>query len=313
MRSKVILAGGSGLLGRAVAQDLVTMGWDVVVLTRKPHQQLAIDPILAARVRLVYWDGAEHGSWAAELEGAAALVNLVGRSINCVFTPKHRHEILHSRLRAVAALGRAVAECSQPPAVWVQASAVGYYGFAGAAHCDEAAPVGTDFLAGVCRQWETAFQAACPAKIRPVILRLGVVLDAHGGAYPLLARLTQFFIGGAAGAGTQGFAWVHQQDVRRVFQQAILRPELSGVYNVCAPSWVTNALFMATLRQSWQRPWTPPAPAFLVKLAARYLMKTDSTLILGGRVCVPSRLLAAGFQFEFPDLAPALRHLARAE
>ncbi|MEI7567629.1 MAG: NAD-dependent epimerase/dehydratase family protein [Opitutaceae bacterium] len=179
MRSKVILAGGSGLLGRAVAQDLVTMGWDVVVLTRKPHQQLAIDPILAARVRLVYWDGAEHGSWAAELEGAAALVNLVGRSINCVFTPKHRHEILHSRLRAVAALGRAVAECSQPPAVWVQASAVGYYGFAGAAHCDEAAPVGTDFLAGVCRQWETAFQAACPAKIRPVILRLGVVLDAE--------------------------------------------------------------------------------------------------------------------------------------
>jgi NAD dependent epimerase/dehydratase family enzyme len=86
-----------------------------------------------------------------------------------------------------------------------------------------------------------------------------------------------------------------------------------GVYNVCAPSGVTNALFMATLRQSWQRPWTPPAPAFLVKLAARYLMKTDSTLILGGRVCVPRRLLAAGFQFDFPDLAPALRHLARSE
>ena len=313
MRPKVILAGGSGLLGRAVAQDLVKMGWDVVVLTRTPQQQLAIEPILAARARLVYWDGAEHGPWAAELEGAAALVNLVGRSINCVFTPEHRHEILHSRLRAVAALGRAVAECSQPPPVWVQASAVGYYGFAGVAHCDEAAPVGTDFLAEVCRQWETAFQAACPAKTRPVILRLGVVLDAHGGAYPLLARLTQFFLGGAAGAGTQGFAWVHQQDVRRVFQQAILQPELTGVYNVCAPSGVTNALFMATLRQSWQRPWTPPAPAFLVKLAARYLMKTDSTLILGGRVCVPSRLLAAGFQFDFPDLAPALRHLARAE
>jgi hypothetical protein len=311
MRNKVILAGGTGLIGRALAQHMVTLGWEVVILTRERQPPPAINQLAASSPRLVYWDGAEVGPWAAELAGAAALVNLVGRSIDCVFTPKNKQAILESRLQAVATLGRAIAQCPQPPAVWVQASAVGFYGIEGAAPCTETAPGGTDFLAEVCRQWEAALPAACPAATRLVIFRLGVVLDPHGGAYPTLARLTRFYLGGAAGSGRQGFSWIHYHDVRQAFQQAILQPALRGVYNLCAPQACTNANFMAGLRRSLHRPWAPAAPALLVKLAATYLMNTDSSLILGGRACSPRRLLDQGFSFEFPELAGALGDLAR--
>lgn len=310
MRSKVILAGGSGLLGRALALHMVSMGWEVVILTREPQKSLAIDCLGAASIRLVYWDGVEIGPWATELEGAAALVNLVGRSIDCVFTLKNKEAIRESRLQSVVTLGRAAAKCHQPPAVWVQASAVGFYGIEGVTQCDEAAPSGTDFLADVCREWEAAFEAACPAQTRPVILRLGVVLDSQGGAYPTLARLTRFYLGGAAGSGLQGFSWIHYHDVRQAFQQAILHSEFTGIYNLCAPNAVTNATLMTALRRSLHRPWAPAAPALLIKIAATYLINTDPSLILGGRVCVPRRLLAQGFSFKFPEIEAALRDLA---
>ena len=166
-----------------------------------------------------------------------------------------------------------------------------------------------DFLAEVCRQWEAAFQQACPPEVRPAVLRLGLVLDRTGGAYPPLARLVRRFLGGAAGSGRQGFSWVHGHDVRRAFRYAITTPEIKGAYNVCAPHPATNAEFMAALRRSLHRPWVPPAPAFMVKLAATYLMQTDPTLVLGGRLCTPQRLLAQGFRFEYPDLESALGEL----
>jgi hypothetical protein len=261
-------------------------------------------------VRAVYWDGEKGGKWTAELEGAAVLVNLAGRSINCVFTLEHSREILDSRLRAVQALGKALAKCKQPPAVWVQASAVGLYGTMGYGLCDEHTPPAQDFLAEVCHQWENAARAACPAATRQVILRLGVVLDRHGGTYPTLARLVRRWLGGTAGSGTQGFSWIHSDDVMLAFQQAILRPEMTGAYNVCAPRPVTNAVLMASLRHALHRPWVPAAPAFVVRWAAVNIMRMDPTLVLGGRPCTPQRLLAEGFRFEFPELDPALRDLA---
>jgi len=309
MSQKVIIAGGSGLLGRALARLLAGEGWEVVILTRDPEKTpLGSDPA-AGLIRAVFWDGKRGGPWTAELEGANALVNLAGRSINCLFTLENSREILESRLDAVTALGKALTKCKRPPSVWVQAGAVGCYGTTGEGLCDEAVPMANDFLAVVCRQWEEAFQQACPAEIRPVVLRLGVVLDRAGGAYPPLARLVRRFLGGAAGSGRQGFSWVHGHDVRRAFRYAITGPEMSGAYNVCAPHPVTNAEFMAALRLSLHRPWVPPAPAFLVKLAATHLMQTDPTLVLGGRLCIPQRLLAQGFRFEYPDLASALEDL----
>lgn len=302
MASKVILAGGSGLIGRALARRLQAHGWDPVILTRSPVE--------GAAIREVAWNGETGGAWTDELADADAIVNLAGSSINCVHTLAASREILDSRLNAVRALGKALAKQKRTPAVWVQASAVGYYGHSGAGLCDEQTPPGGDFLAEVCRQWEAAFREACPAATRAVTLRLGVVLDRQGGAYPVLAQLTRRFLGGTAGPGTQGFSWVHADDVTQAFRQALERPELTGAYNVCAPQPVNNRDLMAALRQSLKRPWVPPAPAFVVRLAATHLMKTDPSLVLAGRRCVPARLLAQNFRFAFSDLPSALLDLA---
>ena len=303
MSPKAILAGGSGLLGRALARKLVALGWEVVILSRSPKDV----PV----GREVLWNGENGGAWTAELEGAAALVNFAGRSINCVFTLDNSREILDSRVNAVRALGKAVAKCRKPPEVWVQCSATGYYGSNGFGLCDEESPVGKDFLAEVCSQMEAAFGALPLAATRRVVLRLGVVLDLEGGIYPALANLTRRFLGGTAGSGQQGISWVHRNDVAEVFAQAIRRPEMTGAYNLCSPDPVTNADFMGRLRHSMVRPWVPPAPAFLVKWVAREWLEVDPQLVLGGRACTPARLLEQGYAFEFPDLTLALADLAK--
>jgi uncharacterized protein (TIGR01777 family) len=303
MASKAVLAGGSGLLGRALAGKLARLGWEVVILSRSPRE--------GAPVREVMWNGETGGAWAAELDGATALVNFAGRSLQCVFTLENTHEILMSRVNAVRALGRAVAKCRQPPAVWVQCSALGYYGISGLGLCDEDSPPGADFLGMVCRHWEEAFGALELDATRRVVLRLGPVLSRAGGAYPPLAQLARRFFGGVAGSGQQGFSWVHENDAVAAMMQALQQADFTGAYNVCAPEPVTNVDFMRGLRRSLGRPWAPAAPAFVVRLVARHLMAIDPQLILAGRACAPTRLLAHGFQFEFPELTGALRDLAK--
>ncbi len=302
MSNKAVLAGGSGFIGRAAARHLRTLGWDVVVLTRRPHPR-------EDGIREVAWDACTVGAWARELDGANALVNLAGRSINCVHDEDNRREILQSRLESVRALGAAVAGCARPPAIWVQASAVGYYGTGPEPRTEESGP-GRDFLAGVCRQWEEEFTRACPATVRPVVLRLGVVLGRDGGALPPLARVTRLFLGGAAGLGRQGFSWIHLDDVVALLTRACTDASMRGAYNACAPQPVDHAGFMRALRSALGRPWVPPAPAFALRLAARFILRTDPSLILEGQFCRPARLEREGHRFHHPDLAGALADLS---
>ena len=234
MSPKVILAGGSGFVGTALARRLAGDGREVVILTRNPAEHHAPGDT-PGPVRAVAWDGRTVGAWTAELEGAGAVVNLTGRSVNCVHTPENRRLILESRLDSVRVLGTAAAAAKRPPAVWVQASAVGYYGPRGAEACPEDAPPGGDFLASVCRRWEEAQAAACPAGVRPVVLRLGMVLGAEGGAFPLLARLARWGLGGAAGSGRQGMSWIHLDDVVALMARALGDDTLRGAYNATAP------------------------------------------------------------------------------
>jgi uncharacterized protein (TIGR01777 family) len=273
----------------------------VVVLSREPRAE--------APFREVRWDGATRGGWAPELEGAAAVVNFAGRSINCVHTPENRREILASRLTAVTALGQGWAVAKNPPPIWVQCSATGFYGNAGDRLCDESQPPGPGFLSDVCRRWEETFAALALPGVRRVVLRLGVVLDAEHGALPPLAKLTRRFLGGSVGNGRHSISWIHRDDVTAIFQRALERPELSGTYNACAPGPVTNAAFMRELRAVLGRPWSPPAPAFAVRLAAGPLMGVDASLALEGQRCVPARLQAAGFTFAHAEAGEALRDL----
>lgn len=305
--AKVILAGGSGFLGRALGRALSAGGWEVVVLTRDTDRVAPSDE--TPTLRGVMWNGETGGAWSAELEGAAALVNLAGRSINCVHTLENSREILESRLNAVKALAKGYARAKHPPPVWVQCSATGFYGNAGDRFCDESLAPGPGFLAEVCRQWEEAFAAVELPDVRRVVLRLGPVLDQKTGPFPAMLGLTRKFLGGAAGSGRQFMSWIHRDDAVAAFAAAVNRPELSGVYNLCAPGAVTNAEFMRELRAAVGRPWVPPAPEFIVRFMAEHHFHTDGNLALHGQRCTPQKLLATGFKFAHPAVGGAIRDL----
>jgi len=305
--AKVILAGGSGFLGRALGRALAAGGWEVVVLTRDTDRVAPSDETPA--LRGVMWNGETGGAWAAELEGAAAVVNLAGRSINCVHTLENSREILESRLNAVKALAKGYARAKNPPPVWVQCSATGFYGNAGDRFCEESLPPGPGFLAEVCRQWEESFAALDLPEVRRVVLRLGPVLDQKTGPFPAMLGLTRKFIGGAAGSGRQFMSWIHRDDAVAAFAAAVNRPEIAGTYNLCAPGAVTNAEFMRELRAAVGRPWVPPAPEFIVRFMAEHHFHTDGNLALHGQRCTPQKLLATGFKFTHPAVGGAIRDL----
>jgi uncharacterized protein (TIGR01777 family) len=258
----------------------------------------------------VTWDGRTLGQWANDLDGADAVINLAGRSIACLHTPENRREILASRLESVQAIDEAAARCRHAPTVLVQASAIGFYGDTGDQICDETVPPATDFIAEVVATWESTFFARnATGGPRRVALRSGFILGRNGGGLKPLIRIARAFLGGAAGSGKQYLSWLHVEDFCRICQWVIARKESTGIYNTTGPVPVTNTEFMRELRKALIRPWSPPAPAWAVRLVGRHVIKVEPSLILAGCRCVPRRLLAEEFVFQHPDLALALRNL----
>ena len=298
--SRIVIPGGSGFIGRALATHFVRRGDDVVVLTRNAGAR-------TDGVREVVWNGRTLDVWATELDGAAAVINLTGKSINSRHTDRNEREILSSRVDSVRVIAEAVAASDVPPPVWVQASAVGIYGDAGDALCDESAPHGHDFMAEVCEQWEGAFRSALIPATRGVVLRFGVVLGRDGGALPMLARLARLGLGGTVGSGRQYISWIHCDDLISVVERAI-RSRMVGPYNASNHVRETNASFMKRLRKAVHRPWSPPAPALAVKLGA-FVIGTEPSAALHGQRCVPRRLDEEGFAFAHEDLGVALKGL----
>ena len=301
MKPRVVLAGGSGFLGRALAEALVAKGCEVVVLSRGRDRE-------SGRIRQLHWDGKTLESWWQSIDGAKAIVNLTGRSVNCRHTAENRREIMESRVDSVRVLGEAISRCNQPPEVWVQASSLAIYGDPGDRWCDEASPHAEGFSEEVCQRWEGEFEKVRANATRKVVMRIGIVLDKNEGALPVLARLTRLFLGGRVGSGRQYVSWIHIDDLIRIFLEAIERPEISGVFNVTGPNPVTNAEFMNQLRRVLHRPWSPPVPAWATHIGA-FFMRTEPSLALSGRRCRPKRFLESGFHFEFPELRGALADL----
>jgi uncharacterized protein (TIGR01777 family) len=298
---RVVVAGGSGFLGTSLIPSLLDRFDDVVVLTRGPAR-------VDGRVRSVSWDARTAGPWAREVDGAGAVVNLVGRTVDCRKTPANKRVILESRVDSVRALAEAADRAANPPAVWVQSATAHIFGDTDSEILDESSPIGTGFAPTVGTAWEKAFDEADLPRTRRVTLRISFVLGREGGALRTLARLARFGLGGATGSGRQYISWIHATDLNRIILRAIDDPSMHGVYVVTAPNPVRNAQFMRLLRKAVHRPWSPPVPAFVVRLGA-WLMRTDPELALLGRRCVPTRLLREGFRFEFPELEGALKQL----
>ncbi len=300
----VVIAGGTGFLGRSLAAFLTARGDHVTVLGRGAGR--AGDPW-----RHVVWDARTVGPWADALYGADAIVNLAGRTVDCVKTPDHCDEILRSRVESTLVLGDALASRQVTPRVWVQMSTAHIYGDPPSLVCTEGSAPGYGLAPFVGQAWEAAFARACPSATRGVVLRTSFVLGRGGGAFPTLRRLARVGLGGTAGHGRQGISWIHEHDMNRLFARAIDRDDVSGMYVATAPSPVSNAEFMRTLRRALRMPIGLPAPAGLIRLGAALVLRTDPELVLYGRYCVSTRLEQEGFTFEFPDVTSAIRDLVR--
>lgn len=299
---KVILAGGSGFLGLALARSLAARDVDVVILARGPQPA-------GAPGRWVLWDGRTvEPAWAGELEGAHAVVGLAGKNVNCRYTPAALREINDSRVDSVRAVGAAIRACRRPPGAWVQAGSLAIYGDAGEHECDETTPPGTGIPVETCLKWEAAFAAEATPGTRKVLYRISFVLGHGGGALRMLVNLTRCFLGGAIGSGRQYISWIHEADMIRLWERAMDDSRMEGVYNATSPGPVPNATFMRELRRALHRPWSPPLPAFLVPLGCWFL-RTEPVLALTGRRGVPARLKEEGFEFHHTNLRQALRQL----
>jgi uncharacterized protein (TIGR01777 family) len=308
---KLILAGGSGFLGHALARHFATLGWEAVTLTRHPAPGNSI-------ARQVLWDGETAGAWTVELDGAAGVVNLAGRSVNCRYTTANRRIIVDSRVKPTRILGEAIARCEKPPRVWLNASSATIYRHTFGPPWDE---TGTDFTPtpavrdefslDVIHAWEDTFNAAPTPRTRKVALRTTMVLGhAENSVFPVLRRLARFGLGGRMGGGNQFVSWLHEQDFCRAVEWLIAREEVSGPVNLAAPNPLTNAEMMRLFREAVGALIGLPAMEWMLEIGA-FFLRTETELILKSRRVIPGKLLAGGFEFRFPTLREALQDLVR--
>ena len=294
---RVVIAGGTGFLGRPLSDALMRDGHDVVILTRR-H-----DP--GGPVRFASWtpDGTA-GPWAKEIDGADAVVNLAGESIAARrWTSQQKQRILDSRLLATRSLTGAIGNASRPPAVFVSGSAVGYYGPLGDEMATEEHAPGADFLADVCRQWE-AEAMRNDHVTRVVCIRTGLVLERDGGALPQMLPPFRIGVGGPVGSGRQYWPWIHRRDWVDLVRWTIQSPQSSGPINATAPNPATNSVFARALGHALHRPALMPAPAFALKLL---LGEMADALLLSGQRAIPAKAERLGFRFTYTQLDEALK------
>ncbi len=303
-KTKVVITGGTGFIGQSLAKHLKSKGLEPVVIARsKPKIKLPC-PFVA-------WDAVTVGEWAKELEGAFAVVNLAGKTVDCIKTPDNCDLILRSRVDSTLAVGKALIQAQNPPKIWIQMSTAHIYGDPPKQVCTEDSSFGYGLAPTVGKAWEQAL-ADSLVKLpytREVRLRTSFVVGKDGGALEALARITKMGLGGKVGHGQQGFSWLHEYDMNEVIYQSIVNESYKGAYIVSAPNPVSNEVFMRTLRKTLGVSIGLPAKEWMVRIGAKLFFNTDPELALYGRYVLPSRLLEEGYEFKFPELKGALEDL----
>jgi uncharacterized protein len=299
---RVVITGGSGLIGSEVARDLGEAGHEVVILTRNPAKA---GP-LPANTRAVQWDGRTAAGWGSLLDGDAGIVHLAGESIaEGRWTAEKKRRIRDSRVESGRAVLEAIKQAREKPRVLLQGSAVGYYGPCGDEIVTEHHPPGDDFLARVCLEWEASTAEAETLGVRRALLRTGVVLSPRGGALPKMALPFRLGAGGPLGSGRQWFPWIHIADEVGAIRFLLEREDASGPFNLAAPDPLRNRDFTRQLGRALRRPSLFPAPGF----ALRTVLGEMADMLLNGQRAVPQRLAEAGYVFRYPEAGPALRNL----
>lgn len=298
---KVLISGGTGLIGSALIQSIHENKDQVALISRTPEK---VDP----KLNPIPWDLEKI---IQEIETTDVVINLAGASIagssllSMRWTKRRKMLIKSSRIQAGEIIRKAIQRSTHKPEVLIQASAIGYYGNHGEEPADESTPHGYDFLADICRDWEDSTSVVEELGVRRIINRMGLVLSRDGGLLPLLSLPFKFFLGGPLGNGQQPMSWIHIDDVVRSYQHVLNDRSMQGIYNLTAPLPVNNKTFSTSLGKALNRPSWLPIAAGAAKLALGKL----STLALDGREVLPQRLLESGYEFQFRNIDSALNNL----
>ncbi|MFW6774261.1 TIGR01777 family oxidoreductase [Nocardioides sp. CPCC 205120] len=311
---KIVIPGGTGQVGGILRRALAAEGHDVVVLSRRPE---ALEP----GVRHAVWDGRTVGPWAAEVDGADAVVNLAGRSVNCRYTDRNLRQMMDSRVESTRAVGQAIAQAGRPPRVWLQMSTATIYADTrGPAH-DEAhgviggeephVPLYWEYSVRIARSWEAAQAEAATPATRRVALRTALVMSPdRGGILDYLLWMARLGVGGPVAGGGQYVSWIHADDLVRAVLLLLERDDIEGPVNVAAPEPLPQSDLMRALRREWGHRPGLPATRWMATLGA-FALRSDTELLLKSRRVVPGRLLEAGFTFEHPTWPGAAADLVR--
>lgn len=300
---KIVIAGGTGFIGRALTRHLAQGGHRVTVLSRTPaHTRGKIN----GTAQVVQWDVDSSEAWPKALDGVDAVINLAGAPImDARWTETRKRLLWESRLAATRTLVDAMKERTARPCTLVNASGVGYYGASDDRTIDEDATAGNGFLAHLCVAWEAEARRAEQFGARVVRLRIGMVLESDGGALPKMVVPFRLFLGGPVLPGTQWVSWIERSDLVRLIEWVLATPQVSGAVNAVAPQPVTMKEFCRTLGRVMRRPSWMPVPG----IALRFALGELATVLTTGQRVVPAKAIAAGYKFSYPELEVALRSL----
>jgi uncharacterized protein len=307
---RIVIPGGSGQVGSILARHFHAKGDEVIVLSRHPYN---------ATWKVMEWDGRTVGTWAQELERCDVCINLSGRSVNCRYSTENRRAIYDSRIQTTLLLNQVIASLREPPRVWLNASTATIYRHSFDREMDEAsgelggnepgAPDTWNFSIDVAKEWEKAFFSVSTQRTRKIALRSAMTFSGdRGGVFDLLLGLVRRGLGGTQGSGKQFVSWIHETDFVRAVEFLIEREDFSGVVNLASPNPLPNRGFMKALRKAWGTRIGLPAPAWMLEIGT-FLLRSESELVLKSRRVVPGRLLAARFEFLFPEWPTAAREL----
>jgi uncharacterized protein (TIGR01777 family) len=305
---RIVIAGGSGFLGHALCAHFHKRGYAITILTRSPKMQVD-------GAHEIIWDARTVGDWARELEGATAVINLVGRSVNCRYHKRNRKLILQSRINSTRVIGEAIAKCKTPPSVWLNASTATIYKHTFGPAWNESGEIGgtpeakDEFSVEVATAWERTLNEMPTPDTRKVAMRAAMVLGtAKNSVFPMLSWLTRLGLGGKMGDGRQFVSWIHEKDFCRAVEWLLAHDELSGAVNIAAPNPVTNAEMMKIFRDICGMPIGLPATKWMLEIGA-FFLRTETELIIKSRRVVSRRLTESGFTFCFPSLREVLEDL----
>lgn len=297
----IVIAGGTGFVGRALCMALSQEGHKVSILTRNSGRAARL---LGNNMSPVEWNGRDTGPWERALDGADAVINLAGAPIaDARWTDARKQILTDSRVFTTRLLARALSRRASKPATFISASGIGYYGPSDDRLLDEGVARGTGFLADLCLAWEAEAMRAAEFGARVVILRTGMVLEADGGALAKMLLPFKMFAGGPIMPGTQWVSWIHRNDHIGLIKWALTTATISGPINAVAPEPVTMKTFCEVLGQVLHRPSWLPVPG----LALKMLLGELGTLMTTGQRVTPAKAIAGGYRFQYPTLEPALQ------